>query len=106
MISGVTGTAPNHYVDAADWTNPFAGYGDEFVHLARKKRATTEYVSYRVYASTYKAGTASGYQWRVRTATDSVTTAELTRASAGIDLLTGLDCDAAANDYFVFETFN
>lgn len=88
-------------VDVAVWTNPFIG--DTLIfHRARRKKTET-IRAYRVYARTYQSAGSGGYQWRISSTTNTLTTGTLTNTVATWTLLTGLLVLTSADDTLTFE---
>ncbi len=88
-------------INATDWTNPFAG--DVFTALSRQKAAEATR-DHRARAYVWGAVGVTGYQWRLRSGSDTITSAVLVNTSpAWSAWLTGLAIDAVTRDSLTFE---
>jgi len=90
-----------HSVDTTAWTNPFPG-GALFRHQSRRKK--TELTRpYRVYAWTRQSSGSGGYQWRISSKNNTLTSPTLTNTTGAWSLLTGLLVNTSTEDEFTFE---
>lgn len=93
---------PTSYsINSTSWTNPFDGQAFAVRGRQRKSAST---VDHRARAYVWGDVTVTGYQWRLSSGTDVVTSGTLTNTTgAWASWLTGLAVDCANRDALTFE---